>query len=65
MRKVKGDIPHDLAVDLGKRDVGLYEGFEISTFRELVEKTAQLSYANKDHLSVSYTHLTLPTIYSV
>jgi len=50
MRGITGDVTGEMKVDIGSTDVGLYEGYEIRTFRELVKKTAHLSYANKDAL---------------
>ena len=50
MRITTGEITGSMKDDIGTTDVGLYNGFEVSTFRELVEKTAHLSYANKDAL---------------
>ena len=41
------------------------QGLEKEGAKELIELGAKSVKASRRHISVSYTHLTLPTIYSV
>ncbi|WP_116770091.1 FRG domain-containing protein [Maribacter litoralis] len=52
MRSIEGKLTQEILDFIGgdPRTVASSNAFPIKTFRELVEKTAQLAYLNKDHL---------------
>ncbi|WP_426791827.1 FRG domain-containing protein [Sphingobacterium sp. WOUb80] len=50
MRRIHGKLPPELLEHTTPKTVGKDSGFKISSFRELVEQIAKLSYLNKDYL---------------
>lgn len=50
MRNITGKLTPELLKHTNPKSVGKDDGFKISTFRELVEQVANLSYLNKDFL---------------
>ncbi len=50
MRKIKGALSPKLSEWVGSEDVAVAEAAPVSSFRELVQVVAHLSYLNKDYL---------------
>ena len=58
----------DLTVFVGRNDIGkstILEALDIFFNDKSAVSPIELADVNKDAITVSYTHLTLPTIYSV
>ncbi len=50
MRKIVGKLTTELLKHTTPKTVGIDNGFPISSFRDLVEQVAKLSFLNKDYL---------------
>ena len=50
MRSIEGRLPAEIAAVVEPRSVGKHDGYEVTTFRRLVELVAATAYFNKDYL---------------
>ncbi len=50
MRQIYGKLTAELYKHTNPKEVGKDNGYPISTYKELVEQVAKLSYLKKDHL---------------
>ena len=50
MRSIEGRLPGKIGMTIDPRAVGKSDGYEVTTFRRLVEIVAETAYLNKDYL---------------
>ena len=50
MRSIEGSLPRKIIEEINSRSIGKSDGYEVTTFRRLVELVAETAYLNKDHL---------------
>ncbi len=50
MRSIEGKLPEEISKTIDPKLVAASEGYEVLSFRALVELVAKTAYLNKDHL---------------
>jgi hypothetical protein len=50
MREIKGTVTNAIRSHIGNTNVAVADAYPVSSYRDLINQVAQLSYLNKDHL---------------